>query len=150
MEKYLMSYEEFNRLINEYDYENDCAVLEQWERFDKGDAELPTYLLIDTVESYKEFGNQKFIIIQNNYEDDHFDWQKGLDVLLMTISDNPQLYLSDAIVNLKEEDIEKIRQFVIKYKEKLEELADQTWIDKGTSSYWKWYEDFHKPKNKQL
>ena len=132
-----MSYEEFNRLIND-DIEN---LFVGQEYFHKGDIGIPVHLLIDCVSYYKKFSNQKFIVIQNNYENDKFDWQKGLEVLLMTISDNPQMYLSDLNIKLKNEDIEIIRQFVIKYKEKLEEFADQTWIDNQTCYFHKWYKD---------
>jgi len=168
MEKYLMSYKEFNRLVNEANnrwiqeleedefnrstlsYEEyrkylmkwfetmEDNILNHWEMFNKRHSKLPTHLLIDNDSVYKRFGNQKFIIIKNCYDDcfSFFNNEKELDILAMTISDNPQLCLSDPIIKLKEEDIEAIRQFVIKYKEKLGEFAD------GNGIFLEWY-----PKN---
>jgi len=133
-----MSYNEYNCLINNHDgLESFCMTRKLLKKY----SGLPVHLRIDDTSyyQYEEFGNQnkKFIIIQNNYDNDDFDWQKGLDVLLMTISDDPQICLSDAVIKLKEEDIEIIRQFVIKYKEELKSFAEQT----DNFDYDKWYNE---------
>jgi hypothetical protein len=119
MEKYLMSYEEYNHLINTDATDTICYEFEFLSRSQSG---LPVNILLDEELYYKNWGNgrQKFIMIQNNYKyKTHYK-----DNLLMTISDDPQMYLSYSTIKIKESDIEKVRQFVIKYKKQLEKLAN--------------------------
>jgi len=132
-QEFLMTYKKFNRWINTnkgcYQFLFDVA------DFNKKYSGLPTHLSIDHISCYERYGkgNQKFIAIQNNYDEECFDWQKGLDVLLMTISDNPQMFLKNSEIKIKDEDIEIIKQFIVKYKNELEQFADQT------GDYHQWY-----------
>ena len=116
--KYLMSYKEYNQLM----HDNYDDLWQENSLLHRKESGLPVNIFVAEYPYHKDYGDgkQKFIKIQNNYK------YKGHsnDLLLMTISDNPQLYLSDAEINIKKTDINKIAKFIVKYKSYLEQIAE--------------------------
>ena len=89
MQTYLMSYKEYNHLINN---DPDDIIWCEHDTLYRNITRLPINLFIYTKSDYKKYGSQKFIKIQNNYE----RYPNDYDLLLMTISDDEFLLYDKA------------------------------------------------------
>jgi hypothetical protein len=107
------SYEQYlDENINLYEMSN----------FMKDDSDLPVNLWLDTASNYLRGGHWKRIKFQLNTAD-NFQYN---NLGVMTISDDPEVIIGrKQKVEIGQKEINKIIQFVQKYKDYLLDLADQ-------------------------
>lgn len=93
-------------------FEEDFAFF--WATLDKKYTELPVDIRLDEIGILRKpkllHYSEPLLTFQNNYDDKaHFE------VLPMSISKNPQVLEDEEFINIKPEDVEAVKQFVIKH-----------------------------------
>ena len=87
----------------------------------KNDTGLPSHLFVDEMDCWEKIGKFRRIKFQGN-KADKTDWKK---LYSMSIEENPRVLVKDAQIELTDEELQKIKDFVSKNREALISIAKQ-------------------------
>ena len=87
---------------------------------------LPAHLFVDEMDCWEKIGQFRRIKFQGN-KSDKSDWKK---LYSMSIEENPRVLVKDAQIDLTDEELRQIKDFVSKNREALISIAKQdTYLD---------------------